>query len=158
MIVVVVVVFVVMVVLMALNHRNDKPRAPRRAGYLLSLQAWQYRGHRGLLLGVGLRGQRGFGRGQRLSGFGPKAFAVTVLQRVLVVAGGLGLVWHVVHILTPVQHGLQRKVVTVTFSGFATSAASIIPSTSLVGSFGGFEELCPLASRLCRVVAITDDL
>lgn len=73
-------------------------------------------------------------------------------------AGRLGLVWHVVHILTSVQHGLQRRVVTVTLSRFATSAASVIPSASLVGSFGGFEELRPLASRLCRVIAITDDL
>lgn len=107
---------------------------------------------------MGLRGKWGFGRGHCLSGFGPKAFAVTVLQRVLVVTGGLGLVWHVVHILTSMQHGLQGKVVTVTFSRFATSTASIVPSSSLVGSFGGFEELCALASRLCRVVAITDDL
>lgn len=45
-----------------------------------------------------------------------------------------------------------------TFSGFATSAAPVIPSTSLVGSLGGFEELCTLASRLCRVIAIADDL
>lgn len=45
-----------------------------------------------------------------------------------------------------------------TFSGFATSAAPVIPSASLVGSFGGFEELCTLASGLCRVVAIADDL
>lgn len=45
-----------------------------------------------------------------------------------------------------------------TFSGFATSTAPVIPSASLVGSFGGFEELRTLASRLCRVVAITDDL
>lgn len=44
------------------------------------------------------------------------------------------------------------------FSGFATSAAPVISSTSLVGSFGRFEELCALASRLCRVVAIADDL
>lgn len=73
--------------------------------------------------------------------------------------------WQVVHILSPmsccaatVQHGLQRQVVAVTFSGFATSTAPVIPSASLVGSFGGFEELCAFASRLCRVVAIADDL
>lgn len=107
---------------------------------------------------MGLRGQWGFGWGQRFSGFGPNAFAVTVLQRVLVVTGWLGLVWHVVHILTPMQHSLHGKVVTMTFSRFATSTASIIPSTSLVGSFRGFEELCAFASRLCRVVTITDDL
>lgn len=45
-----------------------------------------------------------------------------------------------------------------TFSGFATSTAPIIPSISLVVSFGRFEELCTLASRLCGVVAIADDL
>lgn len=44
------------------------------------------------------------------------------------------------------------------FSGFATSAGPIIPSASLVGSFGGFDELCTLASKLCRVVVIADDL
>lgn len=42
------------------------------------------------------------------------------------------------------------------FSGFTTSIYPINPS--LVGSFGGFEELCSLASRLWRVVAIADDL
>lgn len=161
MVVVVVVVFVVMVVLVTLDHRNHKPWAPGWTRSLLSLQARQYRG----LLGMGLRGQRGFGRGHGLSGFCPQAFAVAVLQRVLVMAGRLGLVWQVVHILTPmsccaatVQHGLQRRVVAVAFSGFATSAAPVISSTSLVGSFGRFEELCALASRLCRVVAIADDL
>lgn len=73
--------------------------------------------------------------------------------------------WQVVHILTPVsccaatvQHGLQRWVVAVTFSGFATSTAPVIASASLVGSFGRFEELCTLAPRLRRVVAIADDL
>lgn len=73
--------------------------------------------------------------------------------------------WQVVHILTPmsccaatVQHALQRRVVAVTFSGFATSAAPIIPSASLVGSFGRFDKMCTLASRLHRVVAIADDL
>lgn len=45
-----------------------------------------------------------------------------------------------------------------TFSGFATSAGPIIPAASLISSFGGFEELCSLASRLCRVVGIADDL
>lgn len=45
-----------------------------------------------------------------------------------------------------------------TFSGFATSAAPVIPSASLVGSLGRFEELRTLASRLCGVEAITDDL
>lgn len=164
-VVVVVVVFVVMVVLVTLDHRDHKPWAPRWTRRLLSLQARQYRGHRGLLLGVGLRGQWGFGWGQGLSGLCPEAFAVTVLQRVLVVARGLGLVWQVVHILTPmscyaatVQHGLQRRVVAVTLSGFATSAAPVIPSASLIGSFGGFEELCTPASRFCRVVAIADGL
>lgn len=164
-VVVVVVVFMVMVVLVALDHRNHKPRAPRWAGRLLSLQAWQYRGHRGLLLGVGLRGERGFGRRQSLSGFGPNAFAVTVLQRVLVVAGGLGLVGQVVHILTAVghcvatvQHGLQRGVVAMTLGGLPTSTTPIISSAALVGSFGRFEKLRTLASRLCGVVAIADDL
>lgn len=164
-VVVVVVVFMVVVVLVTLDHRNHKPWAPRWARCLLPLQAWQYRGHRGLLLGVGLRGQRGFGWRHGLSGFCPKAFAVAVLQRVLVVARGLGLVWQVVHILTPVsccaatvQHALHRRVVAVTFSGFAASAAPVIPSASLVGSFGRFDELCALASRLSGVVAIADDL
>lgn len=45
-----------------------------------------------------------------------------------------------------------------TFSGFATSAAPVIPSASLIGSFGRFDELCALASRLCWVVAVADDL
>lgn len=139
-VVVVVVVFVVVVVLVALDHRNHKSRAPRRTGHLLSLQARQYRGHRGLLLGVGLGRQWGFGWGQGFSGFGPQPLAVTVLQRVLVVAGGLGLVRQVVDILSSVarcaaavQHSLQRGVVAVTFSGFA---APVIPSASLVVSFG----------------------
>lgn len=44
------------------------------------------------------------------------------------------------------------------FSGFATSAGPIISAASLIGSFGGFEELCTLASGLCRVVGIADDL
>lgn len=85
-VVVVVVVFMVMVVLVALDHRYQKSWARRGAGCLLSLQARQYRGHRGLLLGVGLRWKRGFGWGQGLSGFGPHTFTVTVLQRMLVVA------------------------------------------------------------------------
>lgn len=62
-VVVMVVVFVMMVVLMALDHRNHKARASRRDRHLLSLQAWQYRGHWGWLLGVGLSWQRGFGWG-----------------------------------------------------------------------------------------------
>lgn len=41
------------------------------------------------------------------------------------------------------------------FNGFATSAGSIIPS--LVGSFGGFEEL-GLASQLRNNVGVADDL
>lgn len=41
------------------------------------------------------------------------------------------------------------------FSGFATSTGPIISAASLMGSFGGFEEL---ASGLCRVVGIADDL
>lgn len=41
------------------------------------------------------------------------------------------------------------------FDGFAASAGSIIPS--LVGSFGGFEEL-GLASQLWSNVGVTDDL
>ncbi|KAK5922409.1 hypothetical protein CgunFtcFv8_019676 [Champsocephalus gunnari] len=95
-VVVVVVVFMVMVVLVTLDHGNHKPRAPRWTRHLLSLQCG------GLLLGVRLRGQRGFGWGHGFSGFCPKTFAVTVLQRVLVVAGGLALVWQVVHVLPPV--------------------------------------------------------
>lgn len=143
MVVVVVVVFMVMVVLVALDHRNHKPRAAGRAGRLLPLQAGQHGGHRRLLLlllGVGLRGQRGFRWGHGVSGLRPQPFAVAVLQRVLVVGGRLGLVWQVVHILPAVsgrsagvQHGLQRRVVAVTFSGFA-SAAPGVPSASLVGS------------------------
>lgn len=47
-----------------------------------------------------------------------------------------------------------------TFSGFAASADPVVPSTSPVGSFGRFDirEVCALASRLCRVVVIADDL
>lgn len=45
-----------------------------------------------------------------------------------------------------------------TLSGFSTSAAAVIPSARLVGSFGGFDELRPLASGLCGVVAVADDL
>lgn len=72
---------------------------------------------------------------------------------------------HVIHILTSVagraavvHHSLQSRVVAVTFSGLATSAAHVIPSVSLVVSFGRFEELCTLASRLCGIVAVADDL
>lgn len=43
----------------------------------------------------------------------------------------------------------------VAFNGLATSAGSIIPS--LVGSFGGFEEL-GLASQLRSNVGVADDL
>lgn len=146
---------------MTLNHRNHKPRAPRWARRLLPLQ---YRGGWDML-GVGLRGHRGSGWRHGLSGFCPKAFAVAVLQRVLVVARGLGLVWQVVHILTPVaccaasvRHALQRRVVAVTFSGFSDSTSPVVPSASLVGSFGRFDKLCALASRLSRVVTIADDL
>lgn len=92
-VVVVVVVFVVMVVLMPLDNRNHKSWASRWARHLLSFHAWQYRGHSWLLLRVGLRGHRSFRRGHGLPGFGPQAFAVAVLQRVLMVAGGLDLVW-----------------------------------------------------------------
>lgn len=170
-VVVVVVVFVVVVVLVALHHRNHKAGAAGRAGHLLPLQAGQYGGHRGLLLlllgvGLGLGLQGGFGRGQGLSGFGPHAFAVAVLQRVLVVAGGLlGLVRQVVNILASVgrsaatvQDRLQGRVVTVTFSGFAASAAAVVASAPFVGPFGGFEELSAFASRLCGVIAVADDL
>lgn len=92
-VVVVVMVFVVMMVLVPLDHRNHKPWAPRWTRHLLSLQAWQYGGHGRLLVGVGLRGQWSFGWGHALAGSGPQAFAVTILQRVLVVGSGLGLVW-----------------------------------------------------------------
>lgn len=70
-----------------------------------------------------------------------------------------------IHILTPVacctatvHHSLHWGVVVVTFRGFSTSVAHVIPPTSPVVSFGGFDELCTLASRLCGVVAIADDL
>lgn len=83
----------------------------------------------------------------------------------LVVAGALGLVWQVVDILTSmsccaaaVEHRLQRRMVAMTFSGFTTSASPIVASATLGGSFRGLDELCPLASRLGRIVAITDDL
>lgn len=56
------------------------------------------------------------------------------------------------------QRGLQRRVVAVAFSRLASSAGAIIPSASLVGSFGGLEELRALASKLCRVVVVADDL
>lgn len=46
----------------------------------------------------------------------------------------------------------------VAFSGFAASVGPIIPSASLVGSFGGFEELCTLAPGLDGVVGVADDL
>lgn len=77
------------------------------------------------------------------------------------------MVWQVVHILTAVsrcaatvRRALHRRVVAVTFSGFAASADPVVPSTSPVGSFGRFDirEVCALASRLCRVVVIADDL
>lgn len=44
------------------------------------------------------------------------------------------------------------------FSRLASSAGAVIPSASLVGSFGGLEELRALASKLCRVVVVADDL
>lgn len=161
-VVVVVVVFMVMVMLMALHHRNNNPWAPRGAGRLLPLHAGQHGRHGRLLLVVGLRSQRGFGRGHGIASSGLQPLAVTVLQRVLVVGWGLSLVWQVVHILTPVtcgvatvQHRLGGRVVTVAFVGFATS---VITSTSLIYSFRGFEKLSTFGSRLCRVVAFTNDL
>lgn len=45
-----------------------------------------------------------------------------------------------------------------TFSGFTTSASPIVASATLGGSFRGLDELCTFASRLGRIVAITDDL
>lgn len=60
MVVVVVVVFMMVVVLVTLHHRNHKPRAVGWTRHLLSLQTGQYRGHRRVLLGMGLRGQWGF--------------------------------------------------------------------------------------------------
>lgn len=71
----------------------------------------------------------------------------------------------VVHILTPVscctaavQHGLQRRVVAVTLGRFASAAATVVSAASLVIPFGGLQELCALASGLCGVVAVADDL
>jgi len=115
---VVVVVFVVVVMLVALDQRDHQPGASRsrRARHLLSLHARQGRGPLRrlllLLLGVGLgmgmggRGQGDFGGGHGLPGFGPEAFAVAVLQRMLVMPGGLALVvGEVVHVLAPVAAG-----------------------------------------------------
>lgn len=90
-VVVMVVVFVVMVVLVSLDHRNHKPRAAGRPGHLLPLQAGQH-GGQGWLLGVRGRGQGGFGWRNAIACLRSHAFAVAVLQRVLVVAVRLALV------------------------------------------------------------------
>lgn len=44
------------------------------------------------------------------------------------------------------------------FSRLASSAGAVIPSASLVGPFGGLEKLRALASKLCRVVVLANDL
>jgi len=140
-VVVVVVVFVVVVVLVPLDQGYHHAGATGRAGDLLSFQGGQDGGHRGVLLarvGVRRRGQRALAVGEGLSGLGPQALAVAVLQGVLllllvVVACVVVVMWlmrEVVHILTPVRRGRVRAV---TLAEFATPAC---PHTALVRPLG----------------------
>lgn len=101
-----------------------------------------------------LRRRQGQFRGG-LPVFGPKTLAVAVLQRVLVVTGGLGCLGRqVVHILSCVERG----VVAVALCRLAPSTVVVAP-VALVVSLGRFNELSTFASlEICRVVVVGNDL
>lgn len=99
------------------------------------------------------RRQGEFRRG--LPVFGPETLAVAVLQRVLVVVGGLGCLGRqVVHILSCVERG----VVAVALCRL-TPAVVVIGPTALVVSLGRFDKLSAFASLEIRwVVVVRNDL
>lgn len=104
----------------------------------------------------GRLGRRHGQSGGGLSVFGPQAFAVGVLKRVLVMGGGLGgLGGQVIHVLPGVKGG----VVAVALGRFAPSVVVVVAPAALVISLWRFDKLGAFASlKIGGVVVVGNDL